>query len=216
MPGAAVRLNNLAATLACGSMDGTGTPLIVTPDKRWSANTAGLRLLSGLLRTLQTGGVFAGTPLPGIAAAGTVNATLSYSQTAQNAELDPDYLAAVLHTTDWISGMQSSLSSSRGDQAADPADVLVPLSGAMTSLGSAALRTNNRFGRSILRTTTESLGGLQAGVVIAGGCPTPAANAVAQRVQHLLHPRVVVVSVADQRPERPALRGHRAGGGDRR
>ena len=168
--GAAVRVNKLAAVLTAGSIDGTGTPLVIAPDKRWSANTAGLRLLSGLLRTLQSGGVFDGLPLSAIAAGAQVPAVVTYPAAAQQAELDPGYLADVLRTTGWIAGMRSSLAKSAGDRAADPADILTPLSAAMTSLGSAALRTNNRFGRSILRTSAESLGGLQAGVVIAGGC----------------------------------------------
>jgi hypothetical protein len=167
--GAASRVNDLAAVLAGGSFDGTGTPVIVAPDKRWTANTAGLGLLSGLLRTLQTGGVLSGSSLTGIAAAARTPATLNYPAVAQQSELSQAYLADVRQTINWISSVRSSLTKAAGDLAPAPADILGPLAGGMTSLGSAGLRTNNRVGRSILATTQGTLTGLQSGVAIAGG-----------------------------------------------
>ncbi len=167
--GAASRVNNLAAVLAGGSFDGTGTPIIVAPDKRWTANTAGLGLLSRLLRTLQAGGVLSGSPLTGIAANGRTTATVDYPASAQEAELNPAYLADVRETTNWINGVRSSLTKAAGDLSPAPADILGQLAGGMTSLGSAGLRTNNRVGRSILATTRGTLTGLQSGVAIAGG-----------------------------------------------
>ena len=167
--GAATRVNNLAAVLAGGSFDGTGTPLIVAPDKRWTANTAGLGLLSRLLRTMQIGGVVSGSSLNGIAAKAQTSATVDYPADAQEAELNPAYLADVSQTTSWISGVRSSLTRAIGDRTPVPADILGPLALGMTSLGSAGLRTNNRVGRSILATTRATLTGLQSGVAIAGG-----------------------------------------------
>jgi hypothetical protein len=167
--GAASRVNNLAAVLAGGSFDGTGTPLIIAPDKRWTADTAGLGLLSSLLRTLQTGGVLSGSSLTGIADQARTSATIDYPASAQDAELNPAYLADVLQTTNWINGVRSSLTRAAGDLSPVPADILGPLAAGMTSLGSAGLRTNNRVGRSILATTRATLTGLQSGVAIAGG-----------------------------------------------
>jgi hypothetical protein len=152
--------------LAGGSFDGTGTPLVIAPDKRWTPNTAGLRLLSGLLPTLLRGGVLTGRSLPAIADMARTQASLNYPESAQRAELSPNYLGDVKQTAGWIHGVASSLSRARGDDAPLPADILGPLSLAMAPLGSAALRTNDRVGRSILHTAQATLTGLQSGVVI--------------------------------------------------
>ncbi len=167
--GLATRLSNLAALLTGGSLDGSGTPLVIAPDNRWTPSPAGLKILSGLLGTLQSGGVLAGTSLEAIATPARTAATLTYPAGAEQAELEPGYLAAVLRDTGWIAGVRSSLNRSPGIGTPIPADILDPLQQALISAGSAGLRSDRQVGRAILRTTESTLVSLQNGVQLTGG-----------------------------------------------
>lgn len=168
-PGLPVRLNNLAALISGGSFDGTGTPLIVAPDNQWAPKAGALGIFRALLATLRAGGVLAGTPVASIAATATRVATVDYPAEAERAELSPQYLRQVARNAARIRTLQLSLVRAGGTDAPDPGDLLNPLSEALRSVGSAAMRSDNRIGRSILQTTGSTLKNIQDGVSIVGG-----------------------------------------------
>jgi len=168
-PGLPVRVNNLAALITGGSFDGTGTPLVIAPDNRWAPNARSLTIFRALLGTLRAGGVLAGTPVASIAATATRVATVDYPAAAERAELSPQYLRQVAQNAARLRTLRLSLVRAPGTDAPSPVDLLNPLSEALRSASSAALRSDSRVGRSILRTTGATLKNLQDGVSIVGG-----------------------------------------------
>ncbi|QNK82201.1 DUF6049 family protein [Nakamurella sp. PAMC28650] len=167
--GLAVRLDALAAVLAGGNFDGSATPLILTQSHRWTPDVAGLQVLTGLLRAMESGGVLAGVPLPAIAGVAKLASTVTYPDDARQHELDADYLASVGRDLGLLAGVRDSVAKTKGTLTLDPADVLDPLSTAMALTMSTGFRTNDRTGRSILQTTEATLRPLHEGVKIAAG-----------------------------------------------
>ena len=147
--GLALRLNTLAAVLAGGNFDGSATPLILPQSNRWTPDLAGLQVLTGLLQTMESGGILTAGSLPAIAGSARVAATVAYPDAAQQDELDPGYLAAVGRDLTWLAGVKDSLARTKGDLTLDPGDLLDPLATAMASTMSAGFRTESRTGRSI-------------------------------------------------------------------
>ena len=90
--GWAMRVNALTGVLAQQSFDGTVTPAVFTPDRRWSPDAPGLRVLTDLLATLGASKVIAGTSLSDLAASATTAGTADYPASAQEQELSADYL----------------------------------------------------------------------------------------------------------------------------
>jgi hypothetical protein len=164
--GAPVRLNTVAALLAEGSFDGTGTPIVVAPDNRWTANAAGLRTLSGLFATLSGGGVVAGVSLTSIAAAAHSPASVAYPDSGRTAELSQQYLRQVNRESGRISTLRQSLVWARGTDALRPEDLLDPLAAGLDSTTSAAVRYDRSVAQSILSTTDATLNSLWNGVSI--------------------------------------------------
>lgn len=177
--GLATRLGTVAALLTGGSLDGTGTPLVVLPDRRWTANAAGLSILSGLLQTLATGKVVAAGALPALTAKATTPATVAYAGAAKAAELPPGYLAQVLADTSSITTVRGSLVQARAPGSPDPAAVLDPLRTALASAAAAALRTDPSYGARILDTVGATLDGLRSGVSIVSQSPSSLAASTA-------------------------------------
>ena len=167
--GLAVRLNTLAAVLVGGNFAGSATPLILAQSNRWTPNAAGLQVLTGLLGTLESGGILTAGSLPAIAGSAKLSATVAYPDAARAQELDPGYLAAVGRDLTWLDGVKGSLTKTKGDLNPDPAELLDPLTTAMAVTMSAGLRTEGRTGRSILRTTEATLAPLRDQLKIATG-----------------------------------------------
>ena len=177
--GLATRLTTTAALLTGGSLDGTGTPLVFLPDRRWTADATGLSVLSGLLQTLATGGVLAPRALPAVTARATTSATLAYSGAAEIAELPPDYLAQVAADNRSITAVGGSLVQARALGSPVPADLLTPLRTALASASAAALRTDPAYGFRILHTVGDTLDGLRSGVSIVSQSPSMLAASTA-------------------------------------
>ncbi len=177
--GLATRLTTVAALLTGGSLDGTGTPLVVLPERRWTANAAGLSVLDGLLQTLATGQVVAPDSLGALMASATTPATLAYSSAAEAAELPPGYLAQVLADNGTVAAVRGSLARARTPGSPVPADVLDPLRTALSSAAAAALRTDPSYGGRILQTVGTTLDGLRARVSIVSQSPSTLAASTA-------------------------------------
>ena len=166
--GLSVRLTTLAALLTGASLDGTGTPIVMSPVNRWNPDMTGLQILTGLLRTLAGGDVVAGTPLPTIAAGGTSAATLAYPDSVRRSELDPGYLDRWMRADADLTGLTRSLSKAKGLDTPDPSTQLSPLVTAMTPLLSASLRGGRGVTRQILDTTISTIESLRGQVQITG------------------------------------------------
>ena len=177
--GLPTRLTTTAALLAGGSLDRTGTPVVLLPARRWTANAAGLSALGGLLQTLATGKVVAASSLPAVTSAAATPATLDYPAAAEAAELPPSYLARVLADNSALAGVGKSLIQARTPGSPDPADVLDPLRTALTSAAAAALRTDQGYGGRVLQTVDDTLAGLRGRVSIVSQSPSTLAASTA-------------------------------------
>lgn len=177
--GLPTRLGTTAALLTGGSLDRTGTPVVLLPARRWTANAAGLSLLGGLLQTLATGKVVAATSLPAVTAAAATPATLDYRRAAEAAELPPSYLARVLADDSALAATGKSLITARAPGSPDAADILDPLRTALTSTAAAALRPNQTYGSRILQTVDDTIAGLRGRVSIVSQSPSTLAASTA-------------------------------------
>jgi hypothetical protein len=165
----ASRVNVLAAVLAEQHFDGTGTPMVLIPDRDWSPNRDGVQFIDSLLQVMAGQGVVSGTPLDAIAAgvAGRrATATLTYSDSAEQAELPQSYLNSIREIADRIQVLQLAFSPTPGPEGADPAAILEPLQRALTTAASASFRTADDLDGPVLQTVNDTLDGLYGGVTI--------------------------------------------------
>ncbi len=162
--GWAMRVNALTGVLAQQSLDGTVTPAVFTPDRRWSPDAPGLRVLTDLLATLGTSKVIAGTSLPDLAGSATTAGTADYPELAQAQELSPDYLERIQVSRADVASLRQTLASTR--QTTDPALVLDPLDVALDAAASTAFRVDPAVGQANLATVEGTAAGLRSGVQI--------------------------------------------------
>ena len=131
--GYAMRVNALTGVLAQESIDGAATPAVFTPDRRWSPDAPGLKVLTDLLSTLGASQVIAGigTDRSGEFRHGRGNA--DYPDSARAQELPADYLDRV---RDRPGGHRQPAADPGHDEPAHrPALVLDPLDRALDSAG---------------------------------------------------------------------------------
>ena len=85
--GWAMRVNALTGVLAQQSLDGSVSrhhPAVFTPDRRWSPDAPGLRVLTDLLATLGASQVISGISLAGLAGSASEVALPAYPEQAQS------------------------------------------------------------------------------------------------------------------------------------
>jgi len=166
--GWAKRVNALTGVLAQQSLDGsvsrTTNPAIFTPDRRWSPDAPGLRVLTDLLATLGASQVISGTSLTGLAASASEVAVPAYPEQAQAQELNHAYLERVKTNRADVTSLQQSLGGT--PQTTDPALVLDPLVVALDAAGSTAFRTDAAVGEANLATVESTTAGIRGGVEI--------------------------------------------------
>jgi len=166
--GWASRVNALTGVLAQQSLDDstsrTTNPAIFTPDRRWSPDAPGLRVLTDLLSTLGVSRVITGTSLADIARSASDVALPAYPERAVDQELSPDYLERVTAGRADIASLRQSLESTA--QSTDPELVLAPLDVALDAAGSTAFRTDPAVGEANLATVESTTAGIRDGVEI--------------------------------------------------
>jgi hypothetical protein len=162
--GWAMRVNALTGVLAQQSLDGTVTPAVFTPDRRWSPDAPGLRVLTDLLATLGTSKVIAGTSLSDLAGSATVTGSADYPELAEQQELSTDYLAQIRDGRAEVGSLRQTLTSTR--QATDPNLVLDPLDTALDAAASTAFRLDPAVGQANLDTVRATTAGIRNGVEI--------------------------------------------------
>ena len=166
--GWAKRVNALTGVLAQQSLDGsvsrTTNPAIFTPDRRWSPDAPGLRVLTDLLATLGASQVISGTSLTGLAGSASEVAVPAYPEQAQAQELNHAYLERVKTNRADVTSLQQSLGGT--PQTTDPALVLDPLVVALDAAGSTAFRTDAAVGEANLATVESTTAGIRGGVEI--------------------------------------------------
>ncbi len=166
--GWAMRVNALTGVLAQQSLDGsvsrTTNPALFTPDRRWSPDAPGLRVLTDLLATLGASQVISGTSLAGLAGSASEVALPAYPEQAQSQELNPAYLERVKANRADVTSLQQSLGGT--PQTTDPAVVLDPLVVALDAAGSTAFRTDATVGEANLATVESTTAGIRGGVEI--------------------------------------------------
>ncbi len=163
--GWATKVNSLTALLAQQAADGTTTPAVFAPGRRWSPDSDALTGLVQLLGELGRSGVISGETLADLSAAAQVPGTTEYPQAAQDRELSADYLDRVAQARASVSALRTSLASV--PQRSDPAAVLDPLDAALDAAASAAFRTDPAVGEANLATVEATVAGIRGGVQIA-------------------------------------------------
>jgi len=159
-----MRVNALTGVLAQQSIDGSVTPAVFTPDRRWSPDAAGLRVLTGLLTTLGSGQLIDAIPLADLAASATVQASPSYPEQARAGELSAGYLDRISASRLDVASLRQTLGSTK--QSTDPALVLDPLDVALDAAGSTAFRQDPAVGEANLATVQATTAGIRGGVEI--------------------------------------------------
>ena len=162
--GWAMRVNSLTGVLAQQSLDGTVTPAVFTPDRRWAPDAPGLRVLTDLLATLGTSKVIAGTSLSNLAGSATTSGTADYPELAQTQELSADYLERIRVSKADVASLRQTLASTK--QPTDPNLVLDPLDVALNAAASTAFRFDPTVGQANLSTVEATAAGLRNGVQI--------------------------------------------------
>ena len=193
-----MRVNALTGVLAQQSLDGTVTPAVFTPDRRWSPDAPGLRVLTDLLghprRQQGDQPASALSDLAGSATDGRRRRTTR--EQAQAQELSADYL-------DRISGSRADVASLRQTLASTP-QTSRPQPGARSA--------GRRAGRRRVDRLPHRSGGRRGepgdGRGDHRGPPHRGGDLLGRQ---LLHPGVVDIAAGADRAEQPALR--RAGPG---
>ena len=162
--GWAMRVNSLTGVLAQHSLDGTVTPAVFTPDRRWSPDAPGLRVLTDLLTTLGASTVIKGASLTDLAGSATTAGTADYPERAQAQELPADYLGRIASDRLDVASLRQTLQST--PQSTDPNLVLDPLDAALDAAASTAFRIDPAVGQANLATVESTSAGLRSGVEI--------------------------------------------------
>ena len=141
--GWALRVNAMTAVLAQRSLDGSGVPSVVVPDRRWDPNATTLAGLTRLLAELGRAGRRrpagdAAWPRPPPSAR-----RPAYPEAARAAELSPQYLDRVRAARDDVA---SSPTLTALPQAADPMPVVDALAAAVDAAAAGAFRTDPAVG----------------------------------------------------------------------
>ena len=161
-----MRVNALTGVLAQQSLDGTVTPAVFTPDRRWSPDAPGLRVLTDLLATLGASKVItrrvadrSGRRPPPTAG------TADYPEQAQAQELSAGLPGSHRAATGPMSPACGRPSQST-PQTSDPNLVLDPLDVALDAAASTAFRIDPAVGEANLATVEATSAGLRSGVEI--------------------------------------------------
>ncbi len=162
--GWAMRVNALTGVIAQQSLDGAVAPAVFTPDRRWSPDAPGLRVLTDLLATLGTSKVIGGTSLSDLAGSATAPGTADYPKRAQEQELSTEYLAQIPASRADVASLRQTLAST--PQSTDPNLVLDPLDAALDAAASTAFRVDPAVGQANLTTVQATTTGLRNGVQI--------------------------------------------------
>jgi hypothetical protein len=163
--GWATKVNALTALLAQQRADGTVTPAVFAPLRRWSPDSGGLQGLVQLLGDLGRSGIIAGRTLTDLAAAPSRAGTTDYPAVARKQELSPAYLQRITDERADVAALRGGLASV--NQPADPAILLDPLDRALDTAASTAFRTNPTVGDANLDTVESTVDTVRAGVQIA-------------------------------------------------
>lgn len=163
--GWATKVNSLTALLAQQRTDGTATPAVFAPTRRWSPDSAALAGLGQLLGELSRSAMIAGVPLATLAGGAQPNGRTDYPEAARERELSPAYLQRIATDRADVAGLRAALTSV--SQPSDPAEVLDPLDAALDAAASTAFRTDPTVGEANLATVESTVTGIRAGVQIA-------------------------------------------------
>jgi hypothetical protein len=174
--GWAMRVNALTGVLAAQSLDGSVAPAVFTPERRWSPDAPGLRVLTDLFGTLGSSQVISGVPLTTLATGASAVAATDYPEQAEQQELPPSYLDRIRGSRLEVQSLRQSLAAT--PQAADPALVLDPLDEALDAAASTAFRFDPAVGEANLATVESTTQGIRTGIRIAatGGSYTLASS----------------------------------------
>jgi hypothetical protein len=162
--GWATRVNALTGVLAQQSLNGTVTPAVFMPDRRWSPDAPGLQVITELLGTLGASQVIAGIGLSDLAASGSTAATTDYPAQARADELSTEYLDRISASRADVASLRQTFASTR--QTSDPNLVLDPLDLALDDAASTAFRSDPTVGEANLSTVEATTAGLRTGVQI--------------------------------------------------
>ncbi len=162
--GWAMRVNGLTGVLAQQSLNRSLRPAVFTPDRRWSPDAAGLRVLTDLLGSLTASSVIAGVPLTELAAAATVPATTAYPDAAAARELPAAYLRRLASNRADVASLRQTLASTK--QRSDPEPILSQLDGALDIAASTAFRQDPSIGEANLSTIETTAKAIRGGVQI--------------------------------------------------
>lgn len=163
--GWATKVNSLTALLAQQRSDGTVTPAVFAPVRRWSPDSAGLQGLVQLLGDLGHSGIITGETLTDLTGTPQRSGTADYPDVARKHELQPEYLQRITDDRDDVAALRSGLATV--DQPADPATLLDPLDRALDTAASTAFRTNPTVGDANLNTVESTVSAVRAGVQLA-------------------------------------------------
>jgi hypothetical protein len=145
------------------------TPIVVAPDRRFTANPAGLAALSRLVDELATSRTLLPTPLPAVirsgAAPAAIPVTLAYSAADRAAELPLAYLRRIQGVHQKIDTVRQSLGRA-GAAGPDPRDVTDALADALVPAVSSTWRTAADPAANRLETIDATLVWLYGGVQI--------------------------------------------------
>ena len=171
-----MRINALTGVLAEQTLDGSVAPAVFTPDRRWSPDAPGLRVLTDLFSTLGGSQVISGVPLTAVAAAASTAATTDYPERAERQELSQQYLDRIRDSRLEVQSLRQSLAATA--QPTDPALVLDPLDAALDAAASTAFRFDPAVGQANLATVESTTQGIRTGIRIStsGGSYTLASS----------------------------------------
>ena len=163
--GWATKVNSLTALLAQQRADGTVTPAVFAPLRRWSPDSAGLQGLVQLLGDLGRSGIITGRTVTDLAASPSRSGTTDYPDVARAQELTPAYLNRITSDRGDLAALRGGLASVA--QPVDPATLLDPLDRALDTAASTAFRTNPTVGDANLDTVESTVSTIRSGVQIA-------------------------------------------------
>ncbi len=163
--GWAMTVNSLTASLAQQQADGTTTPAVFAPVRRWSPDAADLVAFIGLLGELGRSGVISGESLATLTSTATQVASVEYPAQAQDRELPSGYLDRVATARASVAELRAALATV--PQPTDPAALLDPLDQALDAAASTAFRTDPGVGESNLTTVESTVTQVRSGVQIA-------------------------------------------------
>ena len=163
--GWATKVNSLTALLAQQRADGTTSPAVFAPTRRWSPDSAALTGLVQLLGELGRNGVISGESLAALSAAAVRSGTTDYPVTALDRELSAAYLQRIETDRTAVADLRSALTSV--SQRFDPATLLDPLDTALDAAASTAFRMDPTVGEANLATVESTVSTIRSGVQIA-------------------------------------------------